>query len=287
MRQRLIRQVVALIEHIDTVFRSRENSATTKSEVRQNQIVIGDDNVGALQFVTGAVKRTLAYVRAPPSTALAVISCHTEPDILCDIIGPVIPVAIPLSPTYSVQHRRIYRQRIRRLGCLHLIRVKGQCRGIPSHGAIQLAKANISTSALGQSEAEFQAAMSLYIRQVLVYKLLLQGNCGGRHHQAFAQHLRHRNAGNSIGDCLTRPCSRLDNANRRRPGIRLFPGRNSGQCIGNFGNHLALAPTRGQRFTFHKRAIGHANGFFGLFCQQELSARASLLDTALAYIPSA
>ena len=83
--------------------------------------------------------------------------------------------------------------------------------------------------------------------------------------------------------------TRLDHANRRFAGRSGTRRRYAGQGVGNLGNHLPLAPARGQLFALHQRVVGGADVVLELLRQQGLfagsgcsSTRSSLLTTALA-----
>ena len=66
--------------------------------------MVGDDNVCILQLVSGMKEAALTNIGAAPTTALTVICGHAKPDLLADTIGPVVPVAVPLPSTQSIEH---------------------------------------------------------------------------------------------------------------------------------------------------------------------------------------
>ena len=284
MRQRLVRQVMALIEHINAVLRGRQDGAATQGQVRQGQVVVGDDDIGVLQGVAGLEETALADIGTAPATALAVIGGDPEPGFLGDSVGPVIAVAIPLAPAQGVDHGVVHRQGVGAAGRAHVIGVQGQqAVALPQH-AVQLRQADIAAPPLGQRETEIQPAVATDIGQVLVDELLLQGDGGGGHHQALVQcpgdgYRRHR-----IGNGLAGAGAGLDDAYSRRGSA--FPGAgNTRQAVGDFRDHLALAPARTQGLALDDGGVGAADFAFQFLAQQGCaaeSARESLLTTALA-----
>ena len=285
MRQRLVRQVMALIEDINAVLRGRQNGAATQGQVRQGQVVVGDDDIGVLQGVAGLEETALADIGTAPAAALAVIGGDAEPGFLGDSVGPVVAVAIPLAPAQGVDHGVVNRQGVGAAGRAHVIGVQGQqaVAALPQH-TVQLRQADIAAPTLGQRETEIQPAVATDIGQVLVDELFLQGDGGGGHHQALVHcpgdgYRRHR-----VGNRLAGAGAGLDDAHCRR-GSRIPGAGNTRQAVGDFRDHLALAPARTQGLALDNGGVGAANLAFQFLAQQGCaaeSARESLLTTALA-----
>ena len=144
----------------------------------------------------------------------------------------------------------------------------------------------------GKSRLQQWTRRSLHRRlhlKILINKLLLQGNRCGSDHQALTQCLRHNDSGNGVGYGFTRTRTRLDDTNRWRTALADFARRgNASQRIGDFCDHLPLAPARRKRLALYNGVVGLADTIFEVLAQQGVDVLcASLLTTALAYMPSA
>ena len=290
MRQRLVRQVMALIKYIDAVLRRRQDGAAAEGEIRQGQIVVGNDDIGALQLVAGPEKTALADVGTAPTAALAVVGGDAVPDLLGDRLRPVVPIAIPLAATQGIDHRRVHRQclgghRLADLIGIQRQQVAGALALALAEHPVELGQADIAASPLGQHKTEIQPGVTANIRQVLVDELLLQGDGGRGHHQPLVERPGDGNGRHRVGDGFAGAGAGLDHAHCGHFGGRFSRCRNAGESIGDLGNHLALAPAWGELLALDDGAVGLANGALELFAQQGagVSARsASLLTTALA-----
>jgi hypothetical protein len=124
------------VEHVNAVLRGGQDGAAPQGQVREGQVVVGDDDVRALQLVPGPEKAALADVRAAPAAALAVVGGDAVPDLLGNGLGPVVAVPVPLAAAQGIHHGGIHRQGLGGHRQADIVRVQGQqavCPDLPTH----------------------------------------------------------------------------------------------------------------------------------------------------------
>ena len=71
-------QLMALIKDIETIFGRGQDDASTQPQIRENQIVVGYDDVSLLQSFACPKKTALGNMRTAPARTLALI-CGDQP----------------------------------------------------------------------------------------------------------------------------------------------------------------------------------------------------------------
>ncbi|MOA08992.1 hypothetical protein D3C78_1287980 [compost metagenome] len=122
---------------------------------------------------------------------------------------------------------------------------------------VELGQAQVAATALGEGEAETQAAVAQQVGQILVDDLLLQGNGGGGDHQALAGGLGAGDGGQAVGHGLASAGPRL---HRHHGGLAFamafVVAADDAEDLRHFGDHQALAVTRLEFLGLEKTGIG-------------------------------
>ena len=257
----LVRQVVALVEHIDGFARVGQYRAAAKRQIGQHHVVVGDDHVDLAHALARLVEGALLEIRAMTVGALAVVGGQLRPANVLQLLRPAIAVAIPFIAGELLDHRGE-----QLLALLVDVDAKAffleQLRGSALRGAVlqqvvELGQAQVAATPLGQGEAEVQAAVAQQIRQILVHDLFLQGHGGGGDHQALASGLGGGDGGQAVGHRLAGTGARLDRHHGRiTQTLTLVIGLDGAEHLGDLGDHQALAIARLERLGLEKARIG-------------------------------
>src|SRR5690554_5498873 len=104
MVQRFIRQVMRLVKDEQRVLRLRQNGTAAKGKIGQHQVVVGHHHIGVIQVFAGVEKRATVEVGVMAVGALAVVGGYLAPDVIGNLLWPVVPVAIPFTGTVGGEH---------------------------------------------------------------------------------------------------------------------------------------------------------------------------------------
>jgi hypothetical protein len=280
---RLVRQMMAFVEHIKGVARIGQHSAAAECQVGQHHVVVGDYHIDLAHALASLVERALLEVRTMAIGALAVVGCQLRPARVLKLFGPAVAVAIPfiagelfhhgeeqlLALLVDVDPETFLLEQLRG-GTLRLAFLQQH---------VELGQAQVAAAPLGQGEAETQAAVAHQVRQVLVHDLLLQGHSRGGDHQAFAGGLRRGNRRQAVGHGLAGTGARLDRHHCR---LTLAPafvvGLDGAQHLGDFSDHQALPVTWLQRLGFEKTRIGALDLGFEFGAEHGIRARSNWIN---------
>ena len=100
------RQVVGLIQHIDTLVRWRQYDAAAHGEVGEQQGMVDHQHVGGVHVVPGAVEGAVLVV-AQRLVATVAIGGDAIPAQIRNRLGPVVPVPVPLPLGVGLPQRLI------------------------------------------------------------------------------------------------------------------------------------------------------------------------------------
>ena len=209
--------MVALVEDVNAVLRCRQDGTATEAQVREHEIVVGDDDVRVLQAVAGPVEGTVRDVRATAARALALVSGYGEPVGVVDGYGPAVAIPVPVSARERIEHGAILIEGVAAQGDLDLVGIQAQ--RVPPrlrrHEPIELAQAQIPAAAFGKHVIEVQARAFADIGKILVQQLLLQRHRCRGDDQPLAPGPGQHEGGNHVGDGFAGPRARLDDRDRR------------------------------------------------------------------------
>ncbi len=104
MANRLVRQVMALVEHVEGLARIGQDGAAAQGQVSQDQVVVGDDHVDLGHPFARLVEGALLEVRAMSVGALAVIGGELRPMRVVDRLRPAVAVAVPAVAGQAFDH---------------------------------------------------------------------------------------------------------------------------------------------------------------------------------------
>src|SRR5690606_14984508 len=111
---RLVRQTVGFVKDVDGVVRRRKNGAAAEGEIRQHQIVIGNNAVDAVDLLAGFEKTATADKGTAPAAALAVIAGKRPPFLFAQRLRPVVPVTVPFPTGQAIHHGLVEGATVRR-----------------------------------------------------------------------------------------------------------------------------------------------------------------------------
>ena len=197
MTNRLVRQVMRLIEYIEAVTRVGQNRAATQGQIRQHQVVIGDDDIDLLHALAGLVEHALLKVAAAAVAALDMVGGQPRPVLILQRLGPGVALTVPFVATERLDHASVEFES----GLIHVNAeaVIGKDLLLISHRlvfaqqVVELGQADIAAAPLGQREAELETGVAQNIRQILENDLLLQRHGRSRNDQRLAQMAGNRN----------------------------------------------------------------------------------------------
>src|SRR5690606_1505825 len=89
--------MMAFVKNINSFFRRGQYCSTPKCQIRQYQIMVGDDAINFIELLARFKKTAVAYITALSARTLAMVSCYSLPGILFYFKRPVVAVAIPLA----------------------------------------------------------------------------------------------------------------------------------------------------------------------------------------------
>ncbi|MCY1513627.1 hypothetical protein D9M68_481360 [compost metagenome] len=261
MADRLVRQVMALVEHVEGVARVGQHRAAAEGQVGEHHVVVGDDHVDLGHAFARLVEGALLEVRAMAVGALAVVGGQARPVGVLQGFRPAVAVAVPAVAGELLDH--LGEQLLALLVDVDAKPLVGEQLGGGAlrlaflQQAVELGQAQVAAAALGQGEAEIQAAVAHQVGQVLVDDLLLQGHGGGGDHQAFACRLGGGNRRQAVGHGLAGAGTGLDGHHRRLAvAMPLVVALDGAEHLGDFGDHQALAIARLEALGFEEARIG-------------------------------
>lgn len=261
MANRLVRQVMALVEHVESLARIGQDGAAAQGQVSQDQVVVGDDHIDLGHPFARLVEGALLEVRAMSVGALAVIGGELRPMRVVDRLRPAVAVAVPAVAGQAFDH--LVEQLAAGLVDVDVETVIGEqlrrralrLAFLQQH--VELGQAQVAPAALGQGEAEGQPAVAQQVGKILVDDLLLQGDGRGGYHQALATGLGAGDRRQAVGHGLAGTGSGLHRDHRRLAlAVPLLVLLDRAEGLGHFGDHQALAIARLQLLGFEKAGVG-------------------------------
>ena len=257
----LVRQVMALVEHVDGLARVRQHGAAAQGQVGQDHVVVGDDHVDLGHALARLVEGALLEIRAVAVGALAVVGGQGAPDLVFQLLGPAVAVAVPAVAGELLDHLAVELLAVlvdvdAEAFFLEHLRGGALCLAfLQQH--VQLGQAQVAATALGQGEAELQPGIAHQVRQVLVDDLLLQRHGRGGNHQALAGGLGGGDGGQAVGHRLAGTGARLHGHHGGLAVTLAFVvGLDRAEHLGHFGNHQALAIAGLEPLGFEETAVG-------------------------------
>ncbi|MNH20430.1 hypothetical protein D3C79_801980 [compost metagenome] len=100
------RQVVSLIQHIDTLVRWRQYDAAAHGEIGEQQGMVDHQHIGGVHVVPGTVEGAVLMM-AQRLVAAVAIGGDAIPAQIRDGLGPVVPVPVPLPLGVGLPQRLI------------------------------------------------------------------------------------------------------------------------------------------------------------------------------------
>src|SRR5690606_37562316 len=95
MAQGFLRQVMTFVKNINGVFRLGQYGTATEGQIRQYQIVVGDNAIDAVNGIACFKKTATGDIGATPPCALAMVGGNHSPLVVFQRSGPGVALAVP------------------------------------------------------------------------------------------------------------------------------------------------------------------------------------------------
>lgn len=237
-----------LVQHQHRFGQIGEHCARLHVRSGQQQIMIGDDEIGILHLLAGKVERAAFDPGTFAAEAALPVGAHGPPVRIRDDAGPSVSVARPCAlgeglgePPEQPNPAGAPGLRVVLCGCVRVFRKDGD----GPLARLQAHRANVAGPTLGHHATHPERQALAQGRNVLVQQLLLQCNRGGSHHQMFAAQMRQDQRRQQIAQGLARAGTRLDDCEMRAlRAPSLIADR--GERVRHRGHHPKLRLARGE-----------------------------------------
>ena len=238
------RQMVRLVDNDNALLGLRQYDAPAKAEIREQQVLVGDNHPHAVELVARLEKRALQEELAAVVGAAAMIGRHLPPGRFIDALRPAVQLAVPTLGVERIEHFPVYlgMSRITPLFGINTRNVGG-----PMQAFVEALEAGIASPSLGKRKVEVETGVFSQVRQVAHDDLLLQRDGCACDNYRFLKCSGDRYGCQAIGRRLARARTRFDGCQPRR-------GTGAGARDG--GDHLPLAPARAEPTRCKPGAVG-------------------------------
>ena len=96
--------MMRFVNAVEAVFGRGQNHAAAHADVGEQQIVVGNDDIGVFQRVAGEVKRAFGAVGAGGFQAAVAVVGYLLPQGIVDFFAPCVAVAVELAAGKLVCH---------------------------------------------------------------------------------------------------------------------------------------------------------------------------------------